>query len=202
MAMPIAFVLGNGKSRLQFKEITRLQHVGFVVGCNAIHRDYPPPLSFPDVIVAVDDGMISELKTTHIPVHKLWFPQPQHLNEPAQCNPHRPRTNAGVHAIREVFWRMPYIHTVVALGFDFMIADAEQSVSNVYDGTANYGEDTRAHVRDNANRARFLSYVMDNEAPPGCNLYLAYPEKQTLIPASSPRIKSITFETLERNMIQ
>lgn len=51
----IAFVLGNGRSRLSF-DIQKLKKYGTVYGCNRIYDDY-----IPDYLVSVDKAMIDML---------------------------------------------------------------------------------------------------------------------------------------------
>jgi hypothetical protein len=195
MVAPITFLIGNGTSRLKLPDTTlrEFRTMGYVVGCNAIYRTHP---GLADSIVAVDQGMIDELHSSGIEKDRIWSPTPDMQHEPAECNPGRPRTNAGVHAIREIIRRMPYMCLIIGIGFDFLIADSVQSVSNVYDGTQNYGMDTRANARDNVNRVRFLEYVMNREAPGEMQLLLAYPDYCRLLPITSPKIKTTTFDKL------
>ena len=50
-----AFVLGNGRSRLNIN-LKRLGKKGTVYGCNALYREYEP-----DYLIAVDPKMIIEI---------------------------------------------------------------------------------------------------------------------------------------------
>ena len=52
----LGFVIGNGESRRGY-DLTKLKEFGPVYGCNALYRDF-----IPDVLVAVDEAMIKEIK--------------------------------------------------------------------------------------------------------------------------------------------
>jgi len=58
--MSIAFVLGNGRSRLVI-DMQILKHKGKIYGCNAIYRDF-----LPDYLIAVDPKMIVELNEKRV----------------------------------------------------------------------------------------------------------------------------------------
>jgi hypothetical protein len=62
----VAFVLGNGKSRLNF-DLNQLRGKGTIYGCNAIYRDF-----LPDVLIATDDIMREEIETTGINPNVLY----------------------------------------------------------------------------------------------------------------------------------
>ena len=64
--------------------------------------------------------------------------------------------------------------TIIGFGFDFLLRDDKQSVSNLYDGTINYGMETRASALDNPNRVRYMNYVMSKN--PKIDFYFAFPE--------------------------
>ena len=50
--MSIAFVLGNGKSRLQL-DLIKLKPFGKIFGCNALYREFAP-----DYLISVDQPML------------------------------------------------------------------------------------------------------------------------------------------------
>src|SRR6056300_45789 len=49
--MSVAFVLGNGKSRLEL-DLKELNELGPIYACNAIYREYTP-----DCLIATDPGI-------------------------------------------------------------------------------------------------------------------------------------------------
>jgi len=51
----IGFILGNGESRAKLS-LAKLQVHGYVIGCNAIYRDYRP-----DFLITVDSNMALEI---------------------------------------------------------------------------------------------------------------------------------------------
>ena len=53
-----AFVLGNGRSRLNV-DLNKIKNFGKIYGCNALYREFEP-----DVLIAVDPGMIIEICET------------------------------------------------------------------------------------------------------------------------------------------
>ena len=52
-----SFVLGNGKSRLNF-DFNHLKRFGKIYGCNALYREFEP-----DYLIAVDPKMIFEIES-------------------------------------------------------------------------------------------------------------------------------------------
>ena len=63
----IAFVLGNGKSRLKL-DPNRLNGLGTTIGCNALYREFEP-----DFLVAVDVKMVNEIISAgYQKNHQVW----------------------------------------------------------------------------------------------------------------------------------
>ena len=54
----IAFVLGNGRSRLEL-DLLLLKEIGTVYGCNALYREFTP-----HVLVSTDPGISEEIKNS------------------------------------------------------------------------------------------------------------------------------------------
>jgi hypothetical protein len=188
--MNTAFVIGNGTSRKGF-ELTKLKPYGTIFGCNALYRDYPD-YSFPDFLVSIDDGIISEIEGSEFPSERFIVPPIDECWEPAECNMSRPRSNAGINAMREAI-KMGY-NQLICLGFDFMIHDTKQSVSNVYDGTANYGMDVRARVEDNPGRVNYLQWVVRNN--PDVDFIFIFPEGLTISTLSGKNVFVNSYENL------
>ena len=84
------------------------------------------------------------------------FPPDDERWEPAECNPNRPRSNAGINAMLEAI-KLGH-DKLICLGFDFLI-DGPESISNMFDGTRNYTMETRASIHDGANRTAYLEWV-------------------------------------------
>lgn len=163
----IAFIIGNGTSREHF-DLQKLRK-GTVFGCNALYRVYEP-----DYLVAIDDGIIDEINEWGLREPKsktqVIFPPYEERWEPAECNPNRPRSNAGVNAMLEAIKRD---HTeLYCLGFDFLI-DGPESISNMFDGTPNYTMETRASIHDGDPRTRYLEYVANTNA--NVKFYFVFP---------------------------
>lgn len=80
----IAFVLGNGRSRLGI-DLTGLRDLGRVYGCNALYRDHAP-----DVLIATDDGISQEIQDSGYSLDHVFYTR-------------RPRPDSGARKI-EHFW--------------------------------------------------------------------------------------------------
>ena len=144
-----AFIIGNGTSRKEF-DLNSLQG-GTVFGCNALYREY-----MPDYLVSIDDGIIQEIMKSEFPKDKFIVPPLEEQWEPAECNRNRPRSNAGMNAMHEAI-KMGH-KLLFCLGVDFLIWDEAQSVSNIYEGSANYGPELKANFNDNVGRIRYLQW--------------------------------------------
>ena len=63
----VAFVLGNGKSRLNVNPRNFKEH-GVIYGCNALYREFEP-----DYLVAVDVKMVNEIIASgYHRTHQVW----------------------------------------------------------------------------------------------------------------------------------
>ena len=154
-----AIILGNGTTRTcQEARRSSLVRLGVpTFGCNAIYREFAPDYKSPDWLIAIDDGMIEEIRRSSFPSDRVIIPPSDERWEPAEINPGRPRSNAGINAIREAIKKGH--NTLLCCGFDFLLRDPTQSVSNVFEGTANYTAATRAVERENEGRCRYLDWV-------------------------------------------
>ena len=172
--MTTAFVIGNGKSRLDF-DLRSISKKGTVFGCNALYRDFADR-SVPHFLVAIDDAMITEIECSTFPSTRLIVPPLEERWEPRELwgalRP--PRSNTGMNAIKEAIKRNH--ETVVMIGFDFLLQHEPDSVSNVYDGTMNYGPATRARYSENAARLRYLGWLVVNN--PNTQFFLCMPESR------------------------
>ena len=145
-----AFIIGNGLSRKDFN-LNRLVGQGCTFGCNALYRDFTP-----DYLVAIDDKIIEEITQSDYPMNRFIVPPNEEQYEPAEHNPNRPRSNAGMNACFEAIKKD--FKTLFLFGFDFILED-QISVKNIYDGSNCYGPETRANYNDNSNRAKYFEYM-------------------------------------------
>ena len=63
----IAFVLGNGTSRLAL-DLNQLKETGVVFGCNALYREFTP-----DVLISTDPGISKEIQDSGYPKTNLHY---------------------------------------------------------------------------------------------------------------------------------
>jgi hypothetical protein len=188
--MNTAFIIGNGTSRKGF-DLARLKPYGTVIGCNALYRDYPDH-SIPDFLVSIDDGIITEIEGSDFPSKRFIVPPMEERWEPAECNIGRPRSNAGVNAMREAI-KMGH-DQLICLGFDFLIDDAAQSVSNLYDGTDNYGMEVRANANDNPGRINYVAWL--TRTNPDVDFIFIFPDGLTINAISGKNVFVNSYENL------
>ena len=157
--MTNAIIVGNGTSRANIS-VERLK-AGLqaqVYACNAFYRGRGPAYTLPDWLVAIDDGMIAEIHASDFPKERFILPPEDERWEPAACNPGRPRSNAGMNAMIAAIRNGA--SSLYCIGFDFLLmSNREQSVSNIFDGTKNYGPETRSSWVDNYGRMRYLEWM-------------------------------------------
>lgn len=131
----IAFVLGNGRSRLRLK-LDQLKHHATVYGCNALYREYNP-----DYLIAVDEKMVKEIDQARYQyTNTVWTnPNKGVLKIPAInfFKPHKGWSSgptalwlAASHKPKEIY----------IFGFDYEGID--RKVNNVYADTQNYKKST------------------------------------------------------------
>ena len=190
-----AFIIGNGTSRLEF-DITLLKNAGTMFGCNALYRDYYPKHDLPDYLVAIDPGIITEIECSTFPASRFIVPPTNEQWEPAAANPNRPRSNAGTNAALEAM-KMGH-KQLIFIGFDFLQQDIKQSVSNMYDGTDNYGMDTRARPADNLGRISYMQWI--GKQNPDVSFIFAYPNNRFTFPVLGDNIFVCTFDQIVSNM--
>lgn len=127
----IAFVLGNGRSRLPV-DTNALKSHGKVYACNAVYREAEP-----DFLIAVDVKMINEITASgYNKDHEVWtnpnkgISSKQHLNF---FNPHK-----GWSSGPTALWLASNhgYKTIYILGFDFQ--GIAGKFNNVYADTFNY----------------------------------------------------------------
>lgn len=147
----VAIVVGNGPSRKAIN-LEKLVDKAPIYGCNALYRDF----SAWNYLIAIDDGMIDEIKRYHMNKGVTIFPPEEQRWEPKEYSPTtRRRNNAGMVAMEEAIKRKN--NALYCLGFDFIL-EGEQSVDNVYKNTENYGPETHAVEEDNYHRIKYLEW--------------------------------------------
>ena len=146
----VAFIICNGESRQGF-DLDLLKNKGTSFGCNALYRVWNP-----DYIVSIDQGITSEIFDSEWPAEKHIVPPYIEQFEPKEFNPSQPRSNAGMNAMIEAI-KKGYKQLYV-LGMDFVIDEEGYQMSNIFDGTDNYGMETRATMNDQINRMNYLSW--------------------------------------------
>lgn len=128
MAHIRAFVLGNGKSRLQVN-LHDLKEHGKIYGCNALYRDFTP-----DVLVSTDRPMATEIENSgYADKHEFWtrHPNPHEFSNKIDINFGYSSGPIAVSLAARNEHKPIYL-----LGFD-LIGNAGQ-INNVYAGTSNY----------------------------------------------------------------
>lgn len=133
----LAFVLGNGKSRLNTDPQKLKQH-GTVYGCNALYREFDP-----DVLIAVDVKMINEIiESGYAKDHEVWTNPNKGIktkNFINFFNPHKGWSSGptALHLAATRNYKIIYI-----LGFDY--AGINGKFNNVYADTYNYKKSSDA----------------------------------------------------------
>jgi len=130
-----AFVLGNGKSRLNVN-LEELKTHGLLFGCNALYREFNP-----DHLVAVDVKMINEIVAAgYHKNHSVWTNPNKGINCKNNINffsPHK-----GWSSGPTALWFASSLNykNIYIFGFDYQGADGR--FNNVYADTFNYKKST------------------------------------------------------------
>jgi len=144
----IAIIIGNGKSREEIN-LDYIVGQGTIFGCNALYRNFDGY----DYLVAIDDRMIDEIKTTEkrLTGQTIFPPEKERYEETTGR-----RNNAGMVAMREAIKQGH--NMIYCLGFDFIL-DGEHSVDNVYLGSTNYTPETQVGLLEaNYHRIQYLEW--------------------------------------------
>lgn len=127
----VAFVLGNGKSRLNLN-VNEIKIRGTVYGCNAIYREFDP-----DFLIAVDVKMVNEIVAAGYHLnHSVWTNPNKGISNKQNINffsPHK-----GWSSGPTALWmasQQPF-HEIYIFGFDYQ--GLEGKFNNVYADTFNY----------------------------------------------------------------
>lgn len=133
----VAFVLGNGKSRLNV-DPKNFQERGVVYGCNALYREFVP-----DYLIAVDVKMVNEIIASgYHRTHQVWTNSNKGITSKTNINFFNPHKgwSSGPTAL---WFASTHAHqTIYILGFDYQGAGGK--FNNVYADTFNYKKSTDA----------------------------------------------------------
>ena len=123
----IAFILGNGKSRLEIDSLYKLQSIGTTYGCNALYRNFAP-----DVLVSIDLDITNEIKKScYSQLHIHYYPNSDRY-------PILPKYATGCTGAAATAIACMAEHKFICLiGMDFGNIDNTRS-NNVYAGTPCY----------------------------------------------------------------
>lgn len=187
-----AVIVGNGLSRKGF-DLEKLVGRCPIYGCNALYRDF----SGWDYLVAIDDNMIQEILSKKYPIEKqLIIPEESDRYEkPEYSFPFgQRRTNSGMIAMEKALDRGHDL--LFCLGFDFLLS-GDQSVSNVYEGSQNYGSETKATETDNVFRIKYLEWFVARY--PESNFIFVFPEQISNENVTAENILSISYQQFEES---
>lgn len=131
----IAFVLGNGQSRLNINH-RKLKDKGTIYGCNALYREFEP-----DHLIAVDVKMVNEIIASgYHHTHSVWTNPNRGINATTGINYFSPHKgwSSGPTALH--FASTQGHKTIYILGFDYQGNNG--LFNNVYADTFNYKKST------------------------------------------------------------
>lgn len=134
--MTIAFIIGNGPSRLQL-DLNPLLSLGTVFGCNALYRDFTPHF-----LVAVDKNMQKEIVDSgyHENNKCIFRVTRDSFNHPNIQEFQISITSPNNSGVAAAYWALKRQHAEVYLiGFDLPALDTQ----NIYAGTKNYDNHKR-----------------------------------------------------------
>jgi len=127
----IAFVLGNGRSRLN-ADPKKLQNIGTIFGCNALYREFDP-----DYLVAVDVKMVNEIiQAGYHRNHSVWTNPNKGISSKNYINLFTPHKGWSSGPTALWFASTKGFKKIYILGFDYQGLSGK--FNNVYADTYNY----------------------------------------------------------------
>ena len=180
--MSIAFMIGNGKSRLGYN-IECLKKYGVTYGCNALYRDM-----IPDYLVAVDTPMLREIVEAGICEKTNVWTNPRKMNETfTQANFFRP--GRGWSSGPTALWMASeHKHTdIYILGFDY--ASIDKKLNNVYGSTPNYKDKNAVYTFYGNWERQTMETITSHKH---INYYRILTEKYTFIPDKLAHIDNLS----------
>ena len=184
----IAVIIGNGKSREEI-DLNELVGQAPLYGCNALYRDFKKA----DYLVAMDDGMIEEIQT-RLPLKgtQAIFPPEE---ERYELNGSGRRNNAGMLAMH---YAIKNGHNFLyCIGIDFFLRN-ELQVSNVYDGTDNYGMETRTSAMANLKRLQYFEWYANQN--PDVIFCIVYPDDVDIKGVAAKNVLGMKMSTFLRKV--
>ena len=124
----IAFVLGNGKSRL-ILDLEKLKSVGTVYGCNALYREFSP-----DVLISTDPGISEEIQNSGYPLKNVHYTRKPIQGKGSKQIEHNYGFSSGPIAL--TYAAISNATVIYFAGFDLVGID--NKFNNVYENTAHY----------------------------------------------------------------
>jgi hypothetical protein len=132
--MRIAFVLGNGKSRLAV-DLDQLKNHGRVYGCNALYREFAP-----DVLVATDPEISKVIQESGYALENVFYTRVPLPNLGARSlDRHHYGYSSGPNALAIAL--KDGMERIFMLGFD--LDSADDKFNNVYADTEFYKKSTQ-----------------------------------------------------------
>lgn len=127
---PIAFIIGNGRSRLDI-DLESLRGRGMIYGCNALYRDFTP-----DVLIATDSGIAKEIQDSGYAKTNRFYTRRPIEGSGAKKIEHNYGWSSGQVALSyAAHARHSYLYM---LGFDLAGLDNNEKFNNVYADSAHY----------------------------------------------------------------
>jgi len=127
--MSVAFVLGNGKSRLSL-DLNQLKEIGPIYACNAIYRTFTP-----DVLVATDPGIARAIQESGYAQKNRFHTRRPIEGSGAKSLPKSYRGfSSGPNAVAQAC--IDGYHVMYLIGFDLGTTDGQ--FNNVYADTEFY----------------------------------------------------------------
>lgn len=183
-----ALIVGNGISRRNINLETCVDKFD-IYGCNALYREFHAW----NYLIAIDDGMIDELRRYHNNVGEIIIPDEDERYEDAKFSPYRKRSNAGMNAMHEAIKR--HHKTLYCIGFDFILK-GDIATDNIYKNTENYGPETHTSANDNLCRMNYLYWFMCKHS----DVHFIFVVPDEGIKAVSPRFNDILLDNADSNM--
>lgn len=177
--MSIAFVLGNGTSRQEI-QITALQGLGTIYGCNALYREFSP-----HYLVSVDPKMIFEIAQSEYQLSNEVWTNYNKRYEKLLGFRYFDKSKGWSSGPTALDLATTNKHTeIYILGFDYLGLENGVKINNVYANTPNYKKSTdnatyhfnwlrqtRQVILNNPKIKFFRVIRADNYCPPELNIH-------------------------------
>jgi hypothetical protein len=127
---PIAFIIGNGRSRLDV-DLNTLRGRGMTYGCNALYRDFVP-----DVLIATDNGIAKEIQESgYAKTNRFYTRRPQEGSGAKPIEYNYGWSSGQVALSYAAHAKHSYLYMI---GFDLAGLESNTKFNNVYAGTDHY----------------------------------------------------------------